>query len=91
MFTMHPIGVVRSPFTETRQIPKGCGARHEAEGTLAILPEFELGLTDIEGFSHLFVVWVFHESTGYELTGTPPSDNRRTAFLPRDRRGDPTL
>src|SRR5262249_38256099 len=33
-------------------------------------------LTDIEGFSHLFVVWVFDRAEGYELMGTPPSDNR---------------
>ncbi len=73
---MRAIGVIRSPFTETHQIPKGCGARHEAEGTLEILPEFELGLTDIEGFSHLYVLWVFDRADGYELIGTPPTDSR---------------
>ncbi len=76
MFTMHPIGVVRSPFTDTSQIPKGCGAHHEAEGTLAILPEFEQGLTDIEGFSHLYVIWLFDRAGGYELMGRPPTDDR---------------
>jgi tRNA-Thr(GGU) m(6)t(6)A37 methyltransferase TsaA len=39
-------------------------------------PEFELGLTDIEGFSHLFVIWMFDRSEGYELLGTPPIDDR---------------
>lgn len=73
---MRPIGVVNSPYAETSQIPKGFGARHEAEGTLEILPEFEQGLTDIEGFSHLFVIWVFDRSEGYELMGTPPTDTR---------------
>ena len=43
---------------------------------LAILPEFEAGLTDIEGFSHLVVLWEFDRSNGFELLGTPPSDNR---------------
>jgi tRNA-Thr(GGU) m(6)t(6)A37 methyltransferase TsaA len=73
---MRPIGIVRSPFTETSQIPKGCGARHEAEGILEILPEFEQGLTDIEGFSHLYVIWVFDKSAGYDLLATPPTDTR---------------
>ncbi len=41
-----------------------------------MLPEFEPGLKDIEGFSHLYVLWVFHRSEGYELVGTPPSDNQ---------------
>ena len=54
MFEMRAIGFVSSPYAETAQIPKGCGAKHEAEGVLDVLPEFEEGLTDIEGFSHLF-------------------------------------
>jgi tRNA-Thr(GGU) m(6)t(6)A37 methyltransferase TsaA len=43
---------------------------------LKLLPEFEAGLLDIEGFSHLFILWVFHRSQGYELTGTPPIATR---------------
>lgn len=76
MFTPQPIGHARSPFKATQEIPKGLGAKHEAEGTLEILPQFELGLTDIEGFSHLFVLWEFDRSGTFELLGTPPSDNR---------------
>ena len=76
MFTPRPIGHIRSPFTDTKQIPKGPGAKHDAEGTLDILPEFALGLTDIEGFSHLMVLWEFHQSDGFELLGTPPVDTR---------------
>jgi len=52
---MRPIGFVRSPYSETAQVPKGFGAQHEAEGTIEILPEYEPGLTDIEGFSHLYI------------------------------------
>ena len=74
--SMTPIGLIRSPYVETAEIPKGFGAVHEAEGTLELLPQYEVGLTDIEGFSHLFVLWVFDRSTGYELLGTPPIDTR---------------
>jgi tRNA-Thr(GGU) m(6)t(6)A37 methyltransferase TsaA len=74
--TMRPVGFVRSPFTETSQIPKGPGAEHRAEGVLEILPELEAGLTDVEGFSHLIVVWVFDRTQGYELMATPPTDDR---------------
>jgi tRNA (adenine37-N6)-methyltransferase len=76
MFTSHPIGFVSSPYQETAKIPKGLGAKHEAEGVLKILPELEPGLTDIEGFSHLIVLWEFDRCEGFELVGTPPSDNR---------------
>jgi tRNA (adenine37-N6)-methyltransferase len=76
MFTSQPIGFVSSPYSETSQVPKGLGAKHEADGVLKILPEFEPGLNDIEGFSHLFVIWEFDRARGFELLGTPPSDNR---------------
>lgn len=76
MVEMRPIGFVRSPYSETAQIPKGLGAKHEAEGFLEILAEFEQGLTDIEGFSHLFVIWMFHQAEGFSLLGTPPTDDR---------------
>ena len=76
MYSMRPVGFVRAPFKETSQIPKGRGARHEAEGFIELEPEFEAGLTDIEGFSHLYVIWVFHASEGCELTGVPPTDTR---------------
>ena len=76
MLTMQPIGFVRSPCKHTQDIPKGLGAIHEAEGVLEINPEFELGLTDIEGFSHLFVIWLFDRSSKFDLFGTPPTDDR---------------
>jgi tRNA-Thr(GGU) m(6)t(6)A37 methyltransferase TsaA len=76
MFSPQAIGFVRSPYQQTGEIPKGFGAKHEAEGVLDILAEFEVGLTDIEGFSHLFVVWMFDRSQGFELLGTPPIDDR---------------
>src|SRR5215472_4608528 len=76
MLSMQPIGYVRSPYHDAHEIPKGLGAKHETEGVLEINPDLEPGLTDIEGFSHLYVIWAFHHSEGYSLLGTPPSDNR---------------
>ena len=76
MFTSKVIGFVSSPYTSTSEIPKGPGAKHDAEGVLKIAPEFEQGLLDIEGFSHLFVLWEFDKSEGFELVGRPPVDDR---------------
>jgi len=76
MFSPQPIGYARTPYHSTKQIPKGLDAKHEAEGILEILPQFEAGLTDIEGFSHLFILWFFDRSEGFDLLGTPPIDNR---------------
>jgi len=76
MISMQPIGYVRSFDRDTQEIPKGLGARHEVEGLLEIRPEFEPGLLDIEGFSHLYVIWAFDRSEGCNLVVTPPSDDR---------------
>ena len=66
MFTPQPIGFVRSPYLNSSEIPKGLGVK----------PEFEPGLGDIDGFSHLFVLWEFDRSDGFNLSGVTPVDNR---------------
>ena len=71
---LRPIGVVRAPFKGSDEVPKGLGARHEEEGTLEILPEFAPGLADIEGFSHLYVLWIFDRAGSCELLGKNPTD-----------------
>jgi len=76
MRSMRSIGFVRGPYRDTSEIPKGPGARHEAEGVLEIDRDLEAGLTDVEGFSHLYVIWVFDRSESVELLGTPPTDDR---------------
>ena len=76
MFIPCAIGFVQSPYRDTASIPKGLGARHDAEGVLEVLPEYEIGLTDIEGFSHLFVIWAFDRVHGFDLMGAPPTDSR---------------
>lgn len=77
-FTFRPIGIIHSPYTTTREIPKGLGAEHRAEGTIEIFPQYEDGLLDVEGFSHLYVFWVFDRAGDLPETwvGTPPADDR---------------
>ncbi|HEX7728664.1 MAG TPA: tRNA (N6-threonylcarbamoyladenosine(37)-N6)-methyltransferase TrmO [Terracidiphilus sp.] len=75
-YAMEPIGWVRSPYQETKAVPRGLGAKHDAEGILEIRPELSDGLQDIEGFSHLYVIWVFSQSEGYQLVGRAPTDDR---------------
>lgn len=76
MIQFEPIGVVRSPFTTIEQVPKGLGAKHETEGELELRPELEEGLTDIEGFSHLYVIWVFDRIEGYSLMSRARADGK---------------
>src|SRR3954454_13095578 len=87
MFTFKTIGFIESPYHEDSEIPMGLGAKHDAEGVLPLLPEFEPGVADIEGVSHLFVIWVFDRNTGFDLTASRPSDNRtHGVFAPRSPR-----
>jgi tRNA-Thr(GGU) m(6)t(6)A37 methyltransferase TsaA len=72
---MRPIGFIRSTYTSTEQVPKGLGTTHTKEGILQVLPEFAEGLQDIEGFSHLMILWVFHQAQECELVGRVPTDN----------------
>jgi tRNA-Thr(GGU) m(6)t(6)A37 methyltransferase TsaA len=76
MFSPQPIGHVRSVYQNSAEVPKGLHAKHDVEGTLEILPQFEIGLADIGGFSHLIVLWEFDRVAGVELTAHPPSDDR---------------
>src|SRR4051812_6436828 len=78
MFTLKPIGFARTPFDDAKKVPKGLGAQHHTEGTIEILPEFEPGLADVEGFSHLYLLWEFDRVTTFDLVATPPSDPGRS-------------
>ena len=74
--TMTAIGMVRHRLARPVKIPKGPDAKHDAEGVIEIAPPFEAGLQDIEGFSHLYVLWHFHRVDGYDLVAHPPTDDR---------------
>lgn len=57
--TIEPIGIIHSPF-ETKEDAPIHGAFHpEAVGTVEVYPEYAHGLTDIEGFSHLILLYHF--------------------------------
>jgi tRNA-Thr(GGU) m(6)t(6)A37 methyltransferase TsaA len=73
---MRPIGYIGSGYADTESIPWGLGAQHKAEGVLELLPEYAAGLQDIEGFSHLIILWLFHKNEGFDLMAYPPSDDR---------------
>jgi len=78
MFTPQPIAYVRTPYSETSAIPKGMGAKHEADGVIEVLREFEPGLSDIEGFSHLYILWEFDRVGDFSLIANVPTDPNRS-------------
>jgi len=82
-----PIGIIRSPFTQLKGMPiQPVGARGTA-GLIEIDPGFQRGLKDLDGFSHIFVIYHFHKSTGYSLLVKPFLDKTdRGVFATRARR-----
>ena len=72
---MHPIGVIHSPFTEKDKTPIQA-SRSQAIGLVEVYPEFADGLKDIEGFSHIYLLYAFHESDGYTLQVKPFLDDQ---------------
>jgi tRNA-Thr(GGU) m(6)t(6)A37 methyltransferase TsaA len=74
-FTMRPIGIIHSPFTEKDKTPFQA-SRSQAVGVVEIYPEFADGLKDIEALSHIYLLYVFHESSGYALQIKPFLDNQ---------------
>ena len=72
---MRPIGIIHTPFTEKDQTPIQ-PSRSQAVGSVEVYPEFEDGLQDIENFSYIYLLYVFHQSDGYSLKIKPFLDNQ---------------
>jgi len=79
-----PIGTIHSPFQNIQGMPiQPAGAKGIA-GTIEIKPEYVDGLQDIEGFSHIILIYHFHLAKGYSLKVKPFLDeNLRGVFATR--------
>jgi tRNA-Thr(GGU) m(6)t(6)A37 methyltransferase TsaA len=89
--TYNPIGIIHSPFKDIKGMPiQPAGAKGIA-GTIEIKPEYIDGLQDIEGFSHIILIYHFHLSKGYSLKVKPFLDETlRGVFATRaPRRPNP--
>jgi tRNA-Thr(GGU) m(6)t(6)A37 methyltransferase TsaA len=79
-----PIGVIHSPFREPQGMPIQPAAAGGAEGAVEIFPEFRDGLKDLEGFSHLVLIYHLHLSQGFSLLVKPFLDDEpRGVFATR--------
>ncbi|MCK4581655.1 MAG: tRNA (N6-threonylcarbamoyladenosine(37)-N6)-methyltransferase TrmO [Dehalococcoidia bacterium] len=68
-----PIGVIHSPYERRGQAPRQGRGREEI-CQVEVFGEFEEGLKDIEGFSHVILIYWFHKSKGYSLSVIPSWD-----------------
>ncbi|MEW5734420.1 MAG: tRNA (N6-threonylcarbamoyladenosine(37)-N6)-methyltransferase TrmO [Thermodesulfobacteriota bacterium] len=81
---LHPIGVIRSPYQEPSRTPIQPVAARNTAGTVEVFPEFAEGLRDLEGFSHVMLLYYFHRSRKCSLLVTPYLDDEaRGVFATR--------
>ncbi len=71
-----PIGVIRTPFPQPKGTPIQPSRSSHVKGWIEISPEFIPGLSDLDGFSHIALVYHFHLSEGFDLAVTPYLDTQ---------------
>jgi len=86
-----PIGTIRSPFKDVEGMPIQPAGALGIAGTVELEPEYAEGLRDLDGFSHILLVYHFHLAKGYSLKVRPfLDDNHRGVFSTRaPRRPNP--
>jgi tRNA-Thr(GGU) m(6)t(6)A37 methyltransferase TsaA len=74
-FVMRPIGKIHSPFTDKRETPiqPSCST---ARGQVEVYPAYVAGLRDLDGFSHIILLYAFHRSEDYTLIVKPFLDDQ---------------
>ena len=70
-----PIGIIHSPFKEPKGTPVQPAGAKGIKGTIEVFPEYAEGLKDIEGFSHIILLYHFHLSRGTSLIVKPYMDS----------------
>jgi len=66
-----PIGIIRSPFKAPQGTPIQPTAGKSSQGRIELFPEFQAGLKDLDGFSHLILLYHCHKAGKYSLVGKP--------------------
>jgi len=69
--TFRPIGVIRTPHTKAEETPIQPVYAQGIAGRAEVLPEYADGLDDLEGFSHVYLIYAFHGARGVRLRVKP--------------------
>jgi len=67
----HPIGVLHTPFQDLRDMPIQPTGAASAPGTAEIFPEYADGLQDLDGFSHVILLYHLHQVRRVDLRVVP--------------------
>lgn len=78
---LNPIGVIRTPHTDIKNMPIQPIAASGINGYIELLPEYAEGLSDLEGFSHITLLYHFHKIEGYKLKVVPFMDTQERGIF----------
>ena len=74
--SIKPIGTIHTPYKDIAGMPVQPSGAEDIAGTIELLPEVQGGLKDLEGFSHLILLYHFHRVNGYQLEAVPFMDDK---------------
>jgi tRNA-Thr(GGU) m(6)t(6)A37 methyltransferase TsaA len=71
-----PIGIIHSPFHTLEDMPIQPTSQASQPGMIEIYPQFVEGIKDLDGFSHIYLIYHLHRAARYQLTVTPFLDTQ---------------
>lgn len=82
--SLRPIGTIVSPFKDPAGMPIQPAAARGVRGEILLFPKYVEGIQDLDGFSHIFLIYFLHKVRSSKLVVTPFLDNRpRGVFATR--------
>lgn len=78
---IHPIGIIHTPYTQIVNMPIQPISAEGVKGYIELLPEYEAGLKDLGGFSHIILIYWFHKISGFELEVVPFMDTEKRGIF----------
>ena len=76
-----PIGLIHTPFKQRKGMPIQPSRGRGVRGTVEVAPEYADGLADLDGFSHVVLIYHFHQSHGFDLRVTPFLDTQKRGLF----------
>jgi len=75
-FEINPIGIIHTPFTNLEGMPIQPAGASGVKGTVEVYEQYRPGLKDLDGFSHIILIYYFHGSSGFQLQVVPFLDSQ---------------
>ena len=72
---LQPIGIIHTPFKSLEGVPRQSKEANGIKAEIEIFEPFISGLKDLEGFSHIILLYYLHKGSSYEMQIIPRDHN----------------